>query len=428
MGDKAYKNCLNSMYSLRRFGIKLGLTTIKNILSALGNPQNNYSCIHVAGTNGKGSVASALACILQKAGYKVGLFTSPHLVSFNERIQINHRLISNKNVVESFNAVNNIHHGSREPTFFEFSTAMALYEFSKEKIDWAVIETGMGGRLDATNIIKPAISIITNISIEHKKYLGNTIEKIAGEKGGIIKRGTPVITGAKQKNAIEVLKNIASKKRAPFYLCGKNFKTKMNKDESFTYYGMEKVWPGMQTGLSGSHQIENAALVLAACEILGSKIDLPVEHMRNGILKNKWPGRLEVISTSPYIILDGAHNLDAARTLSRFLSEKFSGRKITVIVGMLDDKPYPAMLKSILSVCSRAVLTKPLIDRALEPETLYEASKGIVKNIKIIPDVKEAIDYAVRTASKNEIICITGSLYVVGEAKAAFSNLTFNHI
>ncbi|MFO7667464.1 MAG: folylpolyglutamate synthase/dihydrofolate synthase family protein [Desulfobacterales bacterium] len=428
MGDKAYKDCLKSMYSLRRFGIKLGLSTIKNILSALGNPQNNYSCIHVAGTNGKGSVASALASILHTAGYKVGLFTSPHLVTFNERIQINNRLISNKNVVETYNAVTKVHRGSREPTFFELSTAMALYEFSKKKVDWAVIETGMGGRLDATNIIKPAISIITNISIEHKAYLGNTIEKIAGEKGGIIKRGTPVITGVKQKSAIAVLKDIATNKKAPFYLSGVNFKTRRNKDGSFTYYGMKNVWPGMRTGLSGSHQIENAALVLAACEILCKSISLPIKKIRTGLLNTKWPGRLEVVSTSPYIILDGAHNLGASRTLSRFLSEKFKGRKITIIAGMLDDKPYSAMLKNILSGASRAVLTKPVIDRALEPEILYEASKEILKNIKIIPNIKEAIDYAVKTASKDEVICITGSLYVVGEAKAAFSNLTFNHI
>ncbi|MFH1975896.1 MAG: folylpolyglutamate synthase/dihydrofolate synthase family protein [Pseudomonadota bacterium] len=428
MENKDYKDCLDSMYGLRRFGIKLGLSTIKIVLSALGNPQNNYSCIHVAGTNGKGSVASALAAILQEAGYKTGLFTSPHLVTFNERIQVNHHLISNKNVVESYNAVNNVHRGSREPTFFEFSTAMALYEFSKEKVDWAVIETGMGGRLDATNIIKPAITIITNISIEHKAYLGNTIEQIAGEKGGIIKKRTPVITGAKQKNAINVLKNIAAKKNAPFYLLGESFKTRKNKNGTFTYHGMEKVWPDMRTGMSGVHQIENAALVLAASEILGEKIDLPVEQIRSGLFKNRWPGRLEIVSTSPCIILDGAHNLDAARTLSKFLSKEFYGRKITIIAGMLDDKPYPAMLKSILSVCSRAIFTKPVIDRALEPEALYEASKGIVKNIKIMPDIKSAIDYAVKTASKDEVICITGSLYVVGEAKAIFSNLTFQHI
>lgn len=428
MENKAYNDCLNSMYSLRRFGIKLGLSTIRNILSALGNPQNNYSCIHVAGTNGKGSVASSLAAVLQKAGFNVGLFTSPHLVTFNERIRINNHLISNKNVVESYSVVNHVHQGSREPTFFEFSTAMALYEFSKEKVDWAVIETGMGGRLDATNIIKPVLSIITNISIEHKTYLGNTIEKIAGEKGGIIKRETPIITGAKQQNAINVLQNIAAKKRSPFYLLGDNFKVRKDKNGAFTYHGIEKVWPNMRTGLLGNHQIENASLVLAACEILGNKINLPVQYIRAGLRQNKWPGRLEVVSSSPYIILDGAHNLSAARTLSRFLSEEFAGRKITIVAGMLDDKPYPAMLKSILSVCSRAILTKPKIDRALEPETLYEVSKGLVKNIKVIPDVKGSINYALKTASADEVICITGSLYVVGEAKAMFSNLTFQHI
>lgn len=428
MGNKALNDCLNSMYGLRRFGIKLGLATIRSILCALGNPQNNYSCIHVAGTNGKGSVASSLSAILQKAGFKVGLFTSPHLVTFNERIRINNRPISNKNVVESYNAVNQVHKGFREPTFFEFSTAMALYEFSKEKVDWAVIETGMGGRLDATNIIKPEISIVTNISLEHKKYLGNTIEEIAGEKGGIIKRGKSVITGAKQKSAINTLKNIAAKKRAPFYLFGDNFKIKKNKNGTFSYIGINNVWPDMQTNLPGDHQIENAALVLAACELLGNKINLPEKHIRAGLKQTNWPGRLEIVLSSPCVILDGAHNLNAAQALHKFLSKEYRGRKITIITGMLDDKPYQAMLKSMLSVSNRAILTKPQIDRALEPETLYAVSKNLVKDIKIIPEVKEAINYALKTASATEVICITGSLYVVGEAKAMLSNLTFQHI
>jgi len=428
MGSKAYNDCLSSMYGLRRFGIKLGLATIRNILAALGNPQNNYLCIHIAGTNGKGSVASSLSAILQKAGFKVGLFTSPHLVTFNERIRINNRLISNKNVVESYNVVNQVHKSSREPTFFEFTTAMALYEFSKEKVDWAVIETGMGGRLDATNLIKPEITIVTNISLEHKQYLGNTIEQIAGEKGGIIKRGKPVITGAKQKNAINTLKNIAAKKRAPFYLFGDNFKIKNNKNGAFSYLGINNVWPDMQTNLHGDHQIENAALVLAACEILGQKINLSEKHIRAGLKQTNWPGRLEIVSSSPCVILDGAHNLNASQALHNFLSKEYKGRKITIVTGMLDDKPYPAMLKNILSVSDRVILTKPQIDRALEPEILYAVSKNLVKDIKIIPEVKEAISYALKTASADEVICITGSLYVVGEAKAMLSNLTFAHI
>ncbi len=428
MENKAYNDCLSLMFGLRRFGIKLGLATTRNILRALGNPQDNYSCIHIAGTNGKGSVASSLSAILQKAGFKVGLFTSPHLVNFNERIRINNRLISNKNVIEAYNAVNQVHKGSREPTFFEFSTAMALYEFSKQKVEWAVIETGMGGRLDATNIIKPEITIITNISLEHKKYLGNTVEEIAGEKGGIIKRGKPVITGAKQESVIKILKSIAVKKRAPFYLLGDNFKIKKNKDGTFSYIGIKNVWQDMQTNLQGEHQIENAALVLAACELLGNKISLTEKHIRSGLKQTNWPGRLEIVSTSPCIILDGAHNLNASQALHKFLSKEYKGRKITVVTGMLDDKPYRAMLKKILSVSSRAILTKPQIDRALEPETLYEVSKNLVKDIKIIPKVKDAVNYAIKTASSKEIICITGSLYVVGEAKALLSNLTFQHI
>ncbi|MGB5156524.1 bifunctional folylpolyglutamate synthase/dihydrofolate synthase [Desulfobacterium sp. N47] len=428
MGSKAYNDCLSSMYGLRRFGIKLGLATIKHILSDLGNPQNNYSCIHIAGTNGKGSVASSLSAILQKAGYKVGLFTSPHFVTFNERIRTNNRLISNKNVVESYNAVNQVHKGSREPTFFEFTTAMALYEFSKEKVDWAVIETGMGGRLDATNVIQPEITIVTNISLEHKKYLGTTIEQIAGEKGGIIKRGKPVITGAKQKNAINTLNNIAAKKRAPIYLLGNNFKIKKKKDGTFSYFGINNVWPDMQINLHGDHQIENAALVLAACEILEKKTNLSEKHIRAGLKQTNWPGRLEIVSSSPCVILDGAHNLNASQALHNFLSKEYKGRKITVVTGMLDDKPYKSMLKNILSVSDRAILTKPQIDRALEPEKLYAVSKNLVKDIKIIPKVDEAVKYALETALPDEVICITGSLYVVGEAKAMLSNLTFQHI
>ena len=189
------------MYGFQRFGIKLGLSTIKKILGGLGDPQDTFTCIHVAGTNGKGSVASSLATILRCSGYKTGLYTSPHLVRFNERIQVNNRPITNEKVVASYRAVNDAHFGKRNPTFFEFTTAMALFEFAAQKVDWAVIETGMGGRLDATNIINPALSIITNISLEHREYLGNTLAQIAVEKAGIIKNRTPLVTGIRQKKA-----------------------------------------------------------------------------------------------------------------------------------------------------------------------------------------------------------------------------------
>ena len=263
-----YRACLEAMYGLRRFGIILGLAATRNILKGLGNPQNRYKSIHIAGTNGKGSVAASLAAVLQAAGYRVGLYTSPHLVRFNERIRINGRAISNAHVVDSYNAVKGVHHGRREPTFFEFSTAMALFMFAKQAVDWAIIETGMGGRLDATNIIKPEISIITNISLEHRMYLGNTISEIAGEKGGIIKKGVPVITGVKQKQAISVLKSTAVLKSAPFFRQGEAFRVRKQSGGIFSYQGMKAIWNGLKTGLIGAHQIDNAALVLAACEVL----------------------------------------------------------------------------------------------------------------------------------------------------------------
>jgi dihydrofolate synthase / folylpolyglutamate synthase len=416
----SYNSCLKTIYNLRRYGIILGLSTIRKILQGLGDPQDTFNSIHVAGTNGKGSIASALATILHVSGYNVGLYTSPHLVRFNERMCINNRHISDENVVASYEAVKSVHYGSREPTFFEFATAMALYEFGRQKVDWAVIETGMGGRLDATNIIKPALSIITNISLEHKIYLGNTIAEITREKGGIIKNNVPVVTGVKQKNAISVLKTIADSKSTQLYRFGDAFRVRRN-NGSFNYFGLENVWRNVHTGLLGNHQINNAALVLASCEILNkNNLGLTPQNIKDGLVQNRWPGRLEIVSWSPLILLDGAHNFIAARNLAGYLSENLSDRNITLVVGILDDKPCGAMLKSLIPFCNRVILTSPKIDRALPPEKLYPMAKEMISDIHIIPDVDKAVIYAIETASPKDVICIAGSLYVVGEAKELF--------
>jgi dihydrofolate synthase/folylpolyglutamate synthase len=412
-----YNKCIQTMYGLRRFGIKLGLSTIKSMMHSLGNPQDKFSCIHVAGTNGKGSIASSIASILKESNYRVGLYTSPHLVRFNERIQINNQAVSDKNIVEAYEALKNISTGKREPTFFEYSTAMALYEFGKQKVGWAVIETGMGGRLDATNIIKPALTIISNISLEHRMYLGNTIKQIAGEKGGIIKNNIPIVTGARQKGAISTLKDIARKKSAPFFRLGDEFKVRRNKNKTFNYFGIENTWRDLRTGLQGNHQIDNAGLVLAACELLNkNRAELPFKSIKKGLEKNRWPGRLDIVSENPLIILDGAHNIIATRRLVKYLSKNLSSRNITLVAGILDDKPYSSMLKTLCSVCNRAILTQPKINRALPPEKLYSAAKEVISDIKIIPDVSQAIKHAIKTTPKNDAICIAGSLYLVGEA------------
>jgi dihydrofolate synthase/folylpolyglutamate synthase len=375
----------------------------------------------VAGTNGKGSIASALSTILHKAGYKVGLYTSPHLVRFNERICIDNQPVSDEDVVASYNAVKNVYYGYREPTFFEFNTAMAFYEFGKHNVEWAVIETGMGGRLDATNIITPALSIITNISLEHKLYLGNTISEITREKGGIIKKGVPVVTGVTQENAISVLTSIAKSQSAPFYRFRNDFRIRRNRNSSFNYFGIDHVWRHIQTGLIGKHQINNAALVLAACELLiKNHLNLTLTNIKDGLEQNRWPGRLEIVSSSPLILLDGAHNFIAARHLARYLSENLSDRNITLLIGILDDKPYKAILKDLLPLCQKVILTRPKIDRALAPEKLYPVAQKIISDIHVIPDVDKAIIYAIENASPKDVICIAGSLYVVGEAKELF--------
>jgi len=418
---ESYNSCLKSLYSLRRYGIILGLDIIGNILKGVGNPQNNFNTIHVAGTNGKGSIASALSTILHKAGYKVGLYTSPHLVRFNERICINNHPVSDENIVAAYKAVKSAHHGSREPTFFEFTTAMAFYEFGRHHVEWAVVETGMGGRLDATNIITPALTIITNISLEHKLYLGNTISEITREKGGIIKKGTPVVTGVTQKNAISVLTSIAKSQSAPFYRFRDAFRIRRNRNTTFNYFGIDHVWRHIQTGLIGKYQIDNAALVLAACELLiKNNLNLTLKNIKDGLEQNRWPGRLEIVSSSPLILLDGAHNFIAARHLARYLSENLSDRNITLLIGILDDKPYKSMLKDLLPLCRKVILTRPKIDRALAPEKLYTIAKEMISDIRIIPDVDKAIIHAIENASPDDAICIAGSLYVVGEAKEFF--------
>ncbi|MBW2515283.1 MAG: bifunctional folylpolyglutamate synthase/dihydrofolate synthase [Deltaproteobacteria bacterium] len=415
-----YKNCLKTMYGLRRFGIILGLETIQRILDGLGSPHQKYTCIHVAGTNGKGSVAATLASILFESGYAVGLYTSPHLVRFNERICINNRQISDDDVVRAYRAVKRVHYGERSPTFFEFTTAMALYAFKQHRVDYAVIETGMGGRYDATNVIQPAISIITNVSLEHRDYLGNTLAEIAREKAGIIKQSTPVVTGVKQKQVCAVVQQVARKKKAPLFMLGKAFKVTQHHPGQFSYTGCKNKWRTLQTPLLGRYQVQNAALALAACELLiNDQVAITIESIKKGLANTRWPGRLEIVCEYPLVILDGAHNLIAARNLAKYLAENLAGRRITLVIGILDDKPYRSMLNSLLPECSRVIITRAQSQRALKPEKLYAVAKKTLSEVSIISDVAAAVRNAIETAGRDDVVCVAGSLYVVGEAKEA---------
>jgi dihydrofolate synthase/folylpolyglutamate synthase len=374
----------------------------------------------VAGTNGKGSVASALAAILMRAGYRVGLYTSPHLVRFNERISVDGRKISDADIVRLYRRVARVSAGGREPTFFEFTTAMAFDEFARQGVDWAVIETGMGGRLDATNVITPEVSVITNISREHREYLGRTIAKIAFEKAGIIKRARPVVTAVRQAPALSALRQRAADLAAPLFRLGDQFRTRRDPGGTFTYRGIGHTWRGLATGLAGAHQVGNAALVLAACELLMPRAPkLELTHIREGLLANRWPGRLERVSERPLVIFDGAHNLDAARQLARYVTTNFQGRRLTLVVGILDDKPYRAMLRLLAPLAERIIATQAKINRALPAQRIAAAARPLAPEVAVITDVARALKHAVKTASPNGITLVAGSLYVVGEAKAA---------
>ncbi|MBF0228437.1 MAG: bifunctional folylpolyglutamate synthase/dihydrofolate synthase [Desulfamplus sp.] len=439
----SYAECLKEMFALGRFGIKLELETIADILKKLGEPEKKFQSIHIAGTNGKGSIASYIASILSCSGFKVGLYTSPHLIKFNERFCINGNMVSNEDVVEAYLAVKQADIGERKATFFEISTAMAFYLFAKENVEWAVIETGMGGRLDATNVLKPEVTVISNLSMEHTEYLGDTLEKIAAEKGGIIKYNTPLVTGVAQESAIEVLKNIAQKESSPIYIYGNDFTAikscEVELGTKFTYNGMGVVWENMETQLLGEHQVQNSAIALAVCELLMNKqnqqtnkdihiIDknkrLTQESIRKGLSLTKWAGRLEYILKKPLVIIDGAHNLDAAENLSKYLAKQHSltatnnPSKLTMIIGILNDKPYKEMLKYLLPVADQIIFTRANIDRSLDPIVLEEfaITIGSVKT-KVIENVDNAVEYAIKNATENACICIAGSLYVAGEAR-----------
>ncbi len=426
MTHPSYKECLKKIYKLGRFGIKLELDTIAGILDRLGSPQQTFRSVHIAGTNGKGSIGAYISSILSEAGFYTGLYTSPHLVKFNERIAVNGETVSDDEVVEACLKVFSADTGDRNATFFEIATAMAFYLFSKRKVEIAVVETGMGGRFDATNIIRPEVSIISNLSIEHTDYLGNTINALAKEKGGIIKPHAPVVTGITQPSAREVVNSIAAAASVPVYIYRKDFSTRKHRgDVHFSYSGIRGTrLTRLKTNLKGDHQRENAALAIAACELIsgknGSENSISGEHIRMGLQNTRWAGRLDYMLENPCVIVDGAHNRKAARLLADHLRSHVvrKGRNLTLVIGILNDKPYAAMLKNLVPLADRIIMTKAGTERSIDPEVLKTAAHAhTTVEITTVTDVGDACDLAINTSKKTDTVCICGSLYVAGEAR-----------
>ncbi|MBF0328004.1 MAG: bifunctional folylpolyglutamate synthase/dihydrofolate synthase [Nitrospirae bacterium] len=423
----SYSAAIEYLYGLQKFGIKLGLDKTKTIMWNLGNPFEDFKTVHVAGTNGKGSASAMTASILQAHGFKVGLFTSPHLVSFTERIRINGKQITEEEVVsltsEISNSIADLKTVIPEPTFFEFVTAMAFLYFKRNGVDWAVIETGMGGRLDATNLITPEVSVITKIGLDHKEFLGETIRDIAFEKAGIIKAGVPVVSALQNDGAAEVISATALNKQSKLFVYGADFSGVIVNSAlngiSFGYSNGASSLEGLNISLAGEHQLENACLaVKAAVTALGKNIDYGA--IAKGLSEAHWPGRLEFIEGNPSILIDGAHNPDAAQSLSAFAKKHLAGKNIILVLGVMADKDIDGILKVLLPLADHTVLCAPNYGRAASAEQLADrASQMGFSNTESAGSVDIALHRAREISLDKEVplILITGSFYTIGEAK-----------
>lgn len=423
--EQSYREALHYLYSLQKFGIKLGLSNTLNLLESLGNPHHGRRYVHIAGTNGKGSVAVFLASILQRAGLRVGVYTSPHLVRFTERFRINGREISPEEVVHLTRQIRQVICSDPPPTFFEVTTAMALLHFTQQETDIAIMEVGMGGRLDATNVIRPMVSVITNIGMEHREYLGQRLLDIAAEKGGIIKEGVPLLTGARQAEVIRLLEELCRQKRAPLRRLGKEIRYRADRN-GVRYWGLRRRLSCLSLGLAGGVQPRNAALALAAAEVLEEMgVILSEQAIREGLAEASWPGRLQVMGTSPILVLDGAHNPPAMKALARVIGQEFQYDQLILVIGVMKDKDIRGILSRIVPLAGHVIYSRPVYPRAAEPEDLWEMGKAYHGSAEVTASVSEAIERARRLAGPRDLVLVTGSLFVVGEALSHLDPVSF---
>jgi dihydrofolate synthase / folylpolyglutamate synthase len=386
-----YAETIEYLFGIRLFGQKLGLETMRYLLELLGNPERKLHFIHIAGTNGKGSVAAMCHSVLTTAEYRTGLYTSPHLVSFCERFQINGHPISETDVVRLVEQLKPVleqvatHPEFRQPTFFEAATALALLYFQEQKVDVVVWETGLGGRLDATNVVTPLVSVITNIGFDHMQYLGETLAQIAAEKSGIIKPRVPVITATTDADALAVIRGQAALLGCPVTVVS----------EVGEY----------DPPLIGRHQIVNCATAVAALWATGLEIN--ESKIRTGLARTKWPGRFQVIGD---VVLDGAHNADAARRLAATLQDHFPGRRFRLVLGVLRDKNYGEICRILAPLTDDIVCVPVRSERTSEPRALAEQCRRANPRATVrISTLEEAF-------KTDTLTVITGSLFLVGEA------------
>ncbi len=445
--EEKYQQALDYLYSfvdysltrqLRYSADKFNLDRMRKLMRLLGDPQRQYPIVHVAGTKGKGSTAAMIANILRTAGYLTGFYTSPHLQDFTERIQVNGEPISHEMLVQLVDRIKPFVQQVEEITTFEITTALGFMAFEEKKVDFAVIEVGLGGRLDATNIVEPEVSVITSLSFDHMNVLGDSITQIAAEKGGIIKPGVPIVLAPQWKEAREVIENISKERNAPLTEIGRDYFYSEHAHslagQSFIVWAAEEqdlINDYISSGgrgewepehfsipLLGLHQVENAATAYAAVEVLrakGTRISRAAIH--EGFSTVKWPGRFEVVHKDPLILVDSAHNQDSALRLRLAIDDYLNGTPIILIFGSSEDKYVRGMFNNLLPRVKMVIATKSVHPRAMEPELLVELANQFGKNAILTQSIEEGLAVAFEKAGKDMAIVITGSIFVVAAAR-----------
>ncbi|MEG0774938.1 folylpolyglutamate synthase/dihydrofolate synthase family protein [Clostridium sp.] len=428
-----YKEAMRYIEETAKFGSKLGLDRTEKILELLGDPHKKIRTIHIAGTNGKGSTTAMITKVLMEAGYKVGSYTSPYIEEFEERIQVNNENISKDDLSEIITEVAEaidkvVKLGYSNPTQFEIVTCGAYLYYYKKKVDYAVIEVGLGGRLDSTNVITPMLSVITSISLDHMEILGDTLGKIAFEKAGIIKEGIPTIVFPQEKEAEEVVEKVALEKNSLLV------KVPSNKSKFISSYEIkingkarlvqnvevitEKNIYNLELALLGKHQILNATVVIHACEkLMDLGVKINEENVLNGLKKVYWPGRLEIMNYNPMVVIDGAHNIDGICKLTESIDIYFKYKKLVLILGILADKQVKEMIRTIAPKAHKVIAVTPNSERAELAEDLSKEIQNHGVDCEAIEDYKEAYKRALSYCDEGDLLLVSGSLYMIGDMR-----------
>lgn len=434
-----YPGTIKYLYDLRKYGFKFGLQNITRLMDALHNPHRKFRSVHVAGTNGKGSTAALISSILRQKGLRVGLFTSPHLVSFTERIQVNGREISGQDVSELTAEIRKTIENLEDfcPTFFEVVTAMAMLYFKKQGVDTAVVEVGMGGRLDATNILLPEVSVLTPVGIDHSQFLGNSLRDIAREKAGIIKQNVPVVSAQQELETKAVIREVSEERDSPLFLYGKDFHGSLRSFDlnglTFDYLDRSCHMKNLFVPLTGHHQLMNSCVAIkSALQTFGASSHDISNVTDRGLRSVRWPGRFDLISTRPPIIIDGAHNPAAAHALAKTLQKTFGNGSVKTIMvfGIMSDKDIEGILYPLLPLATKIICTAPGDPRAATPAMIAHVASSLgFPEPRTAATVKEALALAEKLSHEEHLhsdpdsrecpIVITGSFYTIGEAMEA---------